>query len=194
MRKTQKIVPIVTASDENYAPYLNVMMTTVLENCHSERPVHFYVIDDGLSLSSKKALRETVSSNSQSATVEFLTADKEVYQNFLVSDHITTTAYLRISLPSLLQKYSYKKVLYLDADTLVLDDIVQLYDTPLVNQTIGAVIDPGQAYALKRLGIHSSDYYFNSGVMIIDIDRWNEKAITKNNSVSRRKWGPHSLS
>ena len=96
-----------------------------------------------------------------------------------MSDHITTTAYLRISLPSLLQKYSYKKVLYLDADTLVLDDIVQLYDTPLVNQTIGAVIDPGQAYALKRLGIHSSDYYFNSGVMIIDIDRWNEKAITR---------------
>lgn len=55
MRKNQKIVPIVTASDENYAPYLNVMMTTVLENCHAERPVHFYVIDDGLSLSSKKA-------------------------------------------------------------------------------------------------------------------------------------------
>lgn len=52
--KNQKIVPIVTASDENYAPYLNVMMTTVLENCHAERPVHFYVIDDGLSLSSKK--------------------------------------------------------------------------------------------------------------------------------------------
>lgn len=52
--KNQKIVPIVTASDENYAPYLNVMMTTVLENCHSERSVHFYVIDDGLSLSSKK--------------------------------------------------------------------------------------------------------------------------------------------
>lgn len=98
-----------TASDENYAPYLNVMMTTVLENCHAERSVHFYVIDDGLSLSSKKALQETVSSNSQNATVEFLTADKEVYQNFLVSDHITTTAYLRISLPSLLQKYSYKR-------------------------------------------------------------------------------------
>ena len=53
MRKNQKIVPIVTASDENYAPYLNVMMTTVLENCHSEI-CSFYVIDDGLSLSSKK--------------------------------------------------------------------------------------------------------------------------------------------
>ena len=53
MRKNQKIVPIVTASDENYAPYLNVMMTTVLENCHAERSVHF-MIDDGLSLSSKK--------------------------------------------------------------------------------------------------------------------------------------------
>lgn len=89
MRKNQKIVPIVTASDENYAPYLNVMMTTVLENCHAERPVHFYVIDDGLSLSSKKALRETVSSNSQSATVEFLTADKEVYQKIILQRPLT---------------------------------------------------------------------------------------------------------
>ena len=30
MRKNQKIVPIVTASDENYAPYLNVMMTKLI--------------------------------------------------------------------------------------------------------------------------------------------------------------------
>ena len=59
-----------------------------------------------------KALRETVSSNSQNATVEFLTADKEVYQNFLVSDHITTTAYLRISLPSLLQNIAIKGSLF----------------------------------------------------------------------------------
>ncbi|MGH2202114.1 glycosyltransferase, partial [Enterococcus faecalis] len=98
----QKIEPIVTASDENYAPYLNEMMTNVLKNKHAERSVIFYVIVCGLSLSSKKELQETVSSNSQNATVVFLTADKEVYQHFLVSDHITSTAYLRISLPSLL--------------------------------------------------------------------------------------------
>lgn len=56
---------------------------------------------------------------------------KDIYEDFLVSDHITTTAYLRISLPNLLAKEDYKKVLYLDSDVLVLDDIVKLYDEPL---------------------------------------------------------------
>ncbi len=110
---------------------LNVMMTTVLENCQVRRDLFILcVIDDGLSLSKAKSTdkRLVVKSNSQSATVEFLTADKEVYQNFLVSDHITTTAYLRISLPSLYKNIAIKRCsFYLDADTLVLDDIVQLW-------------------------------------------------------------------
>ena len=53
MRKNQKIVPIVTASDENYAPYLSVMIATALENCNKTRRIKFYVIDDGLSEYSK---------------------------------------------------------------------------------------------------------------------------------------------
>ena len=42
-----------------------------------------------------------------------LTVEKDIYEDFLVSDHITTTAYLRISLPNLLAKEDYKKVLLL---------------------------------------------------------------------------------
>ncbi|MCC4034284.1 glycosyltransferase family 8 protein [Enterococcus hirae] len=179
MEMKQGIVPVVTASDENYAPYLSVMIATVLENSTKTRHIYFYVIDDGISEYSKEGLRQTVKKHSDNATIQFLTVDKDVYEDFLVSDHITTTAYLRISLPKILAKYDYKKVLYLDSDILVLDDIVHLYDQPLNGKTIGAVIDPGQTKALKRLGIESDAYYFNSGVMVIDIDRWNEKMITE---------------
>ena len=171
-------VPVVTASDENYAPYLSVMIATALENANKMRHIYFYVIDDGLSEYSKEGLRQTVAQHSEHASIQFLTVEKDVYEDFLVSDHITTTAYLRISLPKILAKYNYKKVLYLDADVLVLDDIVALYDESLNGKTIGAVIDPGQTKALKRLGIDSEEYYFNSGVMVIDIDQWIEKDIT----------------
>lgn len=179
MEKKQGIVPVVTASDESYAPYLSVMIATVLDNCNKSRHIYFYVIDDGISEYSKEGLRQTVSDHSANASIQFLTVDTDVYEDFLVSDHITTTAYLRISLPKILTKYNYKKVLYLDSDILVLDDIVDLYDTSLNDHTIGAVIDPGQTKALKRLGIDSTEYYFNSGVMIIDIERWNEQSITE---------------
>ncbi len=151
MFSNQKELPIVTASDENYAPFLSVMIRTLLEHTNRMTPIHFYIIDDDLSMES----------------------------NFLVSDHITTTAYYRISLPKTFKNSGYEKILYIDADTFILDDITKLYQTDLENKTIGAIIDPGQTKALARLGIDSKDYYFNSGVMVIDIKRWNQRNITE---------------
>ncbi|MEO2721894.1 glycosyltransferase family 8 protein, partial [Enterococcus faecium] len=59
MEKRYGVVPVVTASDENYAPYLSVMIATALENCNKARRIKFYVIDDGLSEYSKQGLEET---------------------------------------------------------------------------------------------------------------------------------------
>ncbi|MGM0215997.1 glycosyltransferase family 8 protein [Enterococcus sp. AZ109] len=179
MFHNKNVIPVVTASDENYAPYLSVMLSSLLDCVSKEVSLNIYVIDDEISETSKEKLEETVNNKSEKATIQYLTVDGQVYEDFLVSDHITTTAYYRISLPKILKQYNYQKVLYIDADTLVLDDVSKLYRENLQGKTIGAVIDPGQTKALERLGIDSQDYYFNSGVMVIDIPRWNEKGITE---------------
>lgn len=69
--------------------------------------------------------------------------------------------------------------MYIDADTLVLDDVSLLYRQSLENKIIGAVIDPGQAKKLHRLGVQSADYYFNAGVLLIDTKKWNQENITE---------------
>lgn len=176
--KTEEI-PVVTASDEAYAPFLSVMIATLLEKTTRKTPVRFLIIDDNLSKSSKEKLIQTANDFSDSATIQFVKVDEELYKDFLVSDHITTTAYFRISMPKLLAEENYHKLLYIDADTLVLDDISTLYQSSLEGKTIGAVIDPGQTKALQRLGVTSEDYYFNSGVMAIDVKRWNQQKITE---------------
>lgn len=176
--KTEEI-PVVTASDEAYAPFLSVMIATLLEKTARKTPVRFLIIDDNLSKSSKEKLIQTANNFSDSATIQFVKVDEELYKDFLVSDHITTTAYFRISMPKLLAEENYRKLLYIDADTLVLDDISTLYQSSLEGKTIGAVIDPGQTKALQRLGVASEDYYFNSGVMAIDVKRWNQQKITE---------------
>lgn len=172
-------IPVVTAADENYAPYLSVMISTLLENTSRETPIRFFVIDDDLSVSSKEKLIQTVHKFSDVAVIQFVKVDEKVYEDFLVSDHITTTAYFRISMPKLLAKKNYRKILYIDSDTFVLDDVQKLYEQSLEGKTIGAIIDPGQTEALERLGIDSDDYYFNSGVMVIDVDQWNQQQITE---------------
>ncbi|MGL4695839.1 glycosyltransferase family 8 protein [Enterococcus larvae] len=172
-------IPVVSASDEHYAPFLCVMITSLLENTSPDTEIDFYILDDQISRKSKAYLRQTVKIHSNQATIDFIPVDSHTYEHFLVSDHITTTAYFRISLPTLLEAYNYRKILYIDADTLILDDIKGLYDSSLQGKVIGAVIDPGQTKALERLGIQSKDYYFNSGVMVVDLQKWKEQNITE---------------
>jgi len=178
LSKTEEI-PVVTAADENYAPYLSVMISTLLDKTARKTPVRFIIIDDDLSISSKGKLIQTAHQHSDVAVIQFVKVDEEIYEDFLVSDHITTTAYFRISMPKILAKKNYRRILYIDSDTLILDDIQKLYQQDLEGKTIGAIIDPGQTEALERLGVESEDYYFNSGVMLIDVAQWNKEHITE---------------
>lgn len=176
MSRKRKI-PIVSAADENYAPYLSVMMMSLLENLANDVEVTFYIIDDHISADSKEKLNQVVSN--QPATISYLEVDSDLYADVLESDHITQTAYYRISLPDLLADKHYEKVLYIDCDVLVQADISELYDTDIGDNVIGAVIDPGQALVLGRLGVETEDYYFNSGLMLIDLDNWRKANITE---------------
>lgn len=173
-------IPIVTAADEHYAPFLGVMLTTLLENTSKRLPIHFYVIDDDISPISKRKLYSIVSKLSERATIQFIKTDKSLYKNCLISDHITITAYLRISLPDIVKNCEAKKVLYIDADTFVISDIRQLYQIDLEEKVIGAVIDPGQTKALKeRLRVDSEDYYFNSGILVVNLEEWEKANVTE---------------
>ncbi|MCM3511779.1 glycosyltransferase family 8 protein [Carnobacterium inhibens] len=176
----KKLIPIVSAADNNYAPYLGVTLKTILDHLNSEYDVAFYIIDDYISTESKNKLKQVISNHTaHTATLDYLEVDSELYANVMESDHITQTAYYRISLPDLLEDKHYKKVLYIDSDVLVLDDVSKLYETNIGDKVVGAVVDPGQAVVHPRLGIETEDYYFNSGLMIIDLDNWRKAQITE---------------
>lgn len=76
-------------------------------------------------------------------------------------------------------------MLYLDADTMVLGDLRPLLRQSLDGRPIGAVRDPqnpviGRGIQLpgwEELGVPYGRDYFNSGVMLIDLDRCGELGI-----------------
>ena len=65
------------------------------------------------------------------------------------------------------------KVLYIDTDTLVRKPLRELYDTDLDGNAIGAVVDPGCLFLDKEKFplISGNREYFNSGVMLMDLDK-----------------------
>ena len=173
----RKLIPIVSAADNNYAPYLSVTLKTILDHLSNDYDVAFHIIDDHISADSKKKLAKVISNHT--ATIDYLEVDSELYADVMESDHITQTAYYRISLPDLLKDKKYEKVLYIDSDVLVLEDISKLYETDIGDKVVGAVIDPGQAVVHPRLGIETDDYYFNSGLLLIDLYNWRKAQITE---------------
>jgi len=85
-------------------------------------------------------------------------------------------AYYRCLLPDLLAG-SPDRVLYLDADTLVLDHLGELWRIPMGGAPVAAVQDwlPTVAHAVapwQSLGLDGTAPYFNSGVMLIDPRAW----------------------
>jgi lipopolysaccharide biosynthesis glycosyltransferase len=96
-----------------------------------------------------------------------------------ISGHISRAAYFRLCL-----EYSIAleatRVIYLDCDLVVNEDISGIWATDLRGKTIGAVADyslggwdhPAQRNLLDLLNQVPTLPYFNSGVLVIDAERW----------------------
>jgi lipopolysaccharide biosynthesis glycosyltransferase len=84
---------------------------------------------------------------------------------------ISQVMWYRLLLPELLP---IERVLYLDCDTLVVDDVSSLWTLDMGSQPIAAVTNVFPHDLIHRpgeLGI-PIDRYFNSGVLLMDLDVW----------------------
>ncbi len=64
------------------------------------------------------------------------------------------------------------RVLYLDADIVVVGSIAPLWFADLGGALLGAVNIPGSDQGVRLLGLRQEDGYFNAGVLLIDLERW----------------------
>ncbi len=88
----------------------------------------------------------------------------------LRSPHLSRAAYARLFLPELLPEQ--KRVLWLDADTIVLSDLRPLWEVDLGGRLIAAVPDDFiLGHELAATGCRPGDYV-NSGVMVMDLEAW----------------------
>jgi lipopolysaccharide biosynthesis glycosyltransferase len=92
----------------------------------------------------------------------------------------TQAMWYRIFLPELLP--GEPRVLYLDVDTLAVDSLAPLWGTYLGDDYIGAVTNVLQADHTHRpgeLGLTDPESYFNSGVLLMNLDAWRRDGCTE---------------
>ncbi|WP_115717010.1 glycosyltransferase family 8 protein [Gallaecimonas mangrovi] len=160
-------IPVVASSDDNYAYPLGVMFISLLENTSRPERFHLFIIDGGIAEKKKQQMVDDVASRGSQLT--FLDLDSEMYADFPTHAHISKPTYYRISIPELFDD-SIKKAIYLDCDLIIKGDLQELWDIDLGEYAVGAVENISQhTYRVSKL---NQDDYFNSGVLLIDLEKW----------------------
>ena len=111
--------------------------------------------------------------------IDFLEISEEPVAGLPVVDEFTVARWHRIFLPELLP--GVDRVLYLDVDTLAMDDLGPLWHTDLGDTYLGAVTNVFQHNHVHRpaeLGLAGPEVYFNSGVLLMDLEAMRRDDIT----------------
>jgi len=107
----------------------------------------------------------------------FYTIDESMLSNIVLVNKWTHAVYYRLLFPQLVPA-DIGRLLYIDTDTLVLNDLRELYEHQLHYHPVGAVYDN---YVINHpeIGIEGTGNYFNSGVLLMDLQAWKEQKISE---------------
>lgn len=161
-------IHIAASCDDNYAQHVGVVFQSLLENTTDPSCIEFHLISNDISELNQINLSKLVSA--LNSKLNIIPADDSKYAG-LPTSRYGTAAYQRISLAHYLPE-TINKVIYLDSDILVLDNIKTLWEISLEGRPLGA-IENLSPKACKHLEF-SRNEYFNSGVLVIDLEQWRQ--------------------
>lgn len=173
-------INIATVSDDQYMVPTTVTLLSILE--YTKNPIDFYVIELGVTDEKKEMLRNALAKRND-CTVTFISIPDELFAKVVDpkvnnKSHIHKMAHSKLLLQYLLADLS--KVLYIDSDILVMEDINVLYNVDISNDYAAAVRDFGadsNDSVKGRSELSKANTYFNTGLMLINLDKWKENDI-----------------
>jgi FkbM family methyltransferase len=159
-------------SNARFAADCGVMLYSLLAENPDERFVVHFLHDEGLPASDRARLAEIVYA-AGSAWEPLLIGENLISGFPTLERYGGVTAWFRMLLPRVLP--SVDRVLYLDADLMILRALRALWETDLDGRCLAAVTNPvlGQdrRRVVRDLGLPDPGRYFNSGMMVMDLAR-----------------------
>lgn len=171
---------LVCGADEAYAMHMAVMLTSVLENYGGRNELIIYAFDNGLASRTRQVLQDVAEGR-----IRWIDPVIERLVDLKTVGHISVSTYLRLLIPKQLPE-SVGKVIYLDVDLVVENDITELWETDIEGWALGAiqdltipyVSDPSGLKLYEERGLDANQPYFNAGVLLINADWWRNRDVS----------------
>ena len=175
MKDTKKEIPIFFAVDDGYIPFLAVAIQSMVDNASDDNKYLIKVLYTNISVENQQKILKYERSNVDIEFVDLNYYIKKIQDKLYTRDYYSKTTYFRLFIPNLYPQYS--KVLYLDSDIVILDDIAKLYNTDMGDNLVAAAPDDViqfnkvfQEYAELVVGVADYRKYFNAGILVMNLD------------------------
>lgn len=163
-------IHILCATDNKFAPFCGVMLTSVFENTSDADA--YVIVSESISDDNREKFH--LLESKYGVTIRFIDVDRNIFSQMPIGEERwPSEAYFRFVAPDLLPE-EIRKVIYFDCDIIVQCNLHELWDIPMDNNSVLVVPDIA-VYNKKLLGHLDGFYsteYFNSGMMVINLDYW----------------------
>ncbi len=190
----QSNVAIVLSCNEAFVDFLDVLLTSIMENRSDERNYDLIILNRDVNDASKLRILENHGSH-ENVSIRFYDMT-DVLAAFSDMDlhlegYVPIETYNKIFLNDILD--GFEKIVYIDTDIILDRDIADLFDIDLCGRAIGAspnvanihAANAGKmvkgrnfrAYLQRELGVLNVDQYFQAGILVLDLTHRNTQKL-----------------
>ena len=199
LNKQMEIVPvfdknsidIVFSFNNEYSKFFSVALQSLIDNSDSDKNYDIVIFSSDIKERSIKMLLRMIPPNFSLRFYNPTNYIENTFQNLNLEtkQYWSVEMYYRIFIPLVMQKY--KRVLYLDSDIVINNNIDELFRIDFDNKEVMAVCDTTspelhlpknfsrREHIKKILGLKDETKYFNSGMLLFNISLIDIQQYTK---------------
>lgn len=163
------MIHIGLCADEKFSRPLGVCMTSIFES-NRDRDVIVHILTKGFAEKTVKKINKTAENYHQH--VKIYQIDDTIFDSYPLSPTFPKSIYFRYLFPQILSA-EIEKILYLDCDTIVVSDLLSLWNIDISDKALAAIEDQNADDITNRNRIEIFDgKYFNSGVLLMNLTYW----------------------
>lgn len=168
-----KKVPVVFISDSNFMFAFGVALTSMLSNAKGGTFYEIYLLHaPDVATSDLEKVNKFVESFGN-ASIKFINMANAFIDAPKISNRISNACYYKLSIAELLPHLD--KVIYIDVDTMIRQDLCEMYDIDISDYYIGGVLGLYHYFQARnlidKLQIPTIDNYINTGVMLMNLKK-----------------------
>ncbi len=181
-------IAIAMSSSKEYVPYLSVCLQSLQEHISKDKNYDIVIFERNITDQDKAILKRQIEQKNISLRFYNPASLVENYQ-LKFPPHYNLECYFRLVAPLVFR--SYKKIIFTDVDLLFNADVAELYSINLEGKPLGAVQDyiwgifvnnpnwDWREYAQNVLMLENLYKYFNTGVMLLNVEEFNNNSYSK---------------